>query len=200
MWFLPTEYCARYHSTGAITPCLLPGVLKMGIIFLYFDFIFYWEHAGYRKPTTQCWRERMSLQTQGFFHEYGPVYFPICVALNGWTSLPLLLQGGWGGRRVCSCHSCQCKLKRVPRSHVSPRQLYWTRKTTANIHTARTRAPNILAALGSIPDAMLDTSASLGHKTPSWAILSHQGISGIWTKEQRVSCQGKVLMFQRQAP
>lgn len=38
---------------------------------------------------------------------------------------------------------------------------------TANIQTARTRAPNIPPALGSAPDAKLDASASLSHRLPA---------------------------------
>lgn len=37
---LPTEHGAKRHSTGVIMPCLQLGVLKMGIIFLYFYCIF----------------------------------------------------------------------------------------------------------------------------------------------------------------
>lgn len=111
----------------------------------------------------------------------------------------LLLQDGRGGGQLCSYHSSQGKLTRVWGRHVNHRQLYWLGKMAANIQTIRIRAPNMLPALGSLPDA--------GHicqhqaQTPRGATLSHQGIFVIRTEKQKEHlAKAQVWMPQRLAP
>lgn len=114
------------------------------------------------------------------------------------SPLPSWARGGGGGG-VCSHHWSQGRSKHVLKGHASHRQLYWARRRIANIHTARTLAPNIPPALGSVPDATLDTSASLSHGLPAelfWDIWAFLGVEQKNRKRASIPRQAPNLRCQ----
>lgn len=101
----------------------------------------------------------------------------VCTALSGWSSLPLWATGP-GRVGVCSYHWSQDRLKHVLRIHTNHAWLYWTRRAIADIQAARTRAPKISPALGSVPNAMpthLPASAPDSPAQLFWGICAFLG-------------------------
>lgn len=162
-------------------PCLLLGVLKRGIISLYFYFIFFTEsYIMLLSTNSPVLEKKMPPCPRGFSHLCSPAYCPPCFVLSGWTSLPLLPEGGRRRGAHPSDARAGWSVSREDMSDID--SSIGLEKWLQIFRPLRTLAPST-TCFGFYFKCHAGHICQPPPQTPSWAVLRCQGISGIFNRK-----------------